>query len=666
VATSQELDHQVSERFELSSAVDKTVQDDLKVDAGVSYSEKLGVAGEGSDISASANMSYGTSTSTSEKNAQNYAKDVVNRSVSKIEKNVRQLVSRTLLSKTREINKHIYDRRQQDLTVGIYTWVSKTLKAQVFGYDRRMIYEFVLPDPAALYKAALQKAFGVTPDGKFPGGDPPVEPPSASQIKDTNYLTLANTYGVDEVPTPPAGHQIVKTGAGGNYFESYQTLFGGWTYSGSRTETATFTVPAGYMATAMSGGIGRKWNDNTSVASVVFRVGSAYLQWQINGNDIPGPVQLPNLEGQQTASVDAYNLTTFAANVNIECTLKPEALLSWQLQVHKLLVDAYQKRKDAYDAAKADWEKTQADNKQAMQDFIRNRDPFFNREIERTELKRQVISWLSCQFFDRFNAMKKRVQPCGFPQANLPEAQEQGDVIQFWEQGFDWNLIMYVFYPYFWSSKCTWTEKLVQDTGDGLFNKFMEAGAARVQVPVTQGFEDYMLYWEKTGQIWGADGEPPRSDTDSHWISMIEEIKHQQDCYLNDREGRIDTISSSNVVVLKGSDRYWDPALSIVDLTAIAKDLDREIVIDTTLYRIVAIDLDLNSPAFDVLSPDSMWWDITLDRAYGGSAANNLPYAVGAKYVGAPWIVTIPTELIWLKNDTYCLPCYPVTCKGGG
>src|SRR5437870_8235280 len=83
--------------------------------------------------------------------------------------------------------------------------------------------------------------------------------------------------------------------------------------------------------------------------------------------------------------------------------------------------------------------------------------------------------------------------------------------------------------------KCTWIEKMVQDTGDGLFDKFMEAGAARVQVPVAQGFEDYVLYWEKTGQIWGPGGDPPLSDTDSHWISMVEEIKHQQDCYLNDR-----------------------------------------------------------------------------------------------------------------------------------
>jgi hypothetical protein len=357
-------------------------------------------------------------------------------------------------------------------------------------------------------------------------------------------------------------------------------------------------------------------------------------------------------------------MTSYKADVSILCVLKPATLQAWQAAVHKLLVEAYQKQKDAYDIAKAAYDAAQAEKKQAMQDSIRNRDPFFNREIERTELKRLAISWLSCQFFDQFNAMKKHVQPCGLPQMSLPEAEQQGEVIRFWEQALDWNLMTYLFYPYFWSSKCTWTEKIVEDTGDALFDKFMQAGAARAQVPVAEGFEDYMLYWENTGQIWGQDGEPPRSDTDSHWISMVEEIKHQQDCYLNDREGRADANPPSKVVTIKGSDRYWDPLLQAVDPNAIAVDLDREIIIDTIMYRIIAIGPNSNSPSFNVLHPNSMWWDITLDRPSEGTPATNLPYAVGAKYIGAPWIVTVPTNLIWLKNDKYCLPCYPLTCKG--
>jgi hypothetical protein len=105
--------------------------------------------------------------------------------------------------------------------------------------------------------------------------------------------------------------------------------------------------------------------------------------------------------------------------------------------------------------------------------------------------------------------------------------------------------------------------------------------------------------------------------------------------------------------------------LAAVDPNAIAMDVGREMAVQTVMYRVVAIDIDPNSPSFDVLHPNSMWWSVTLDRPYAGAQATGLPYAVGAKFVGAPWMVRLPTPLMWLKNDTYCLPCYPITCKGG-
>jgi hypothetical protein len=661
VTSSEERDHQLSERFELSSEAQKTIENDSQIDAGVTVNQQWGTG----SATVTANASFGTSISTSDQAAQKYARDVVDRSVSKIEKNVRQLVSRSVLSKTREVNKHVFDRTGQDLTVGMYTWVSKTLTARVYGYGRRMVYEFILPDPSALYKALLIKAFGL--DEKFTGGDPPVAPLSASEITAANYLIQTNLYGVDNAPAPPESTKTITLSVGATPGPAYYEWFK-WYYSGMHSSSSAISVPAGYATTSMSGSPGVAYNGHDpGTANLVIQVGQYSLVWyepSTPGTDV-STVGLPGLEGQLQVYFYAFNVTYYNATLTIVCTLKADVLLAWKSAVHKLLVDAYQKRKEAYDTALADFQADQAEKKKEMLDSIRSRAPFFNREIERTELKRLAISWLSCQHFDRFNAMKQRVQPCGLPQMNLHEADEQGKIVRFWEQALDWNLMMYLFYPYFWGAKCSWAGKIVEDCGDGLFDKFMQAGAARVQVPVADSFEDIMLYWENTGQIWGQDGEPPVSDTDSHWISMAQEIKHQQDCYLSDREGQIDTNPPSNAVTVKGSDRYWDPVLAAVDPDAVAMDLDREIAIDAVVYRIVAIAPDPNSPNFDALQPNSMWWTVTLDRPYESAVANGLPYAVGAKFVGAPWMVTMPTNLIWLKNDTNCLPCYPLTCKGG-
>jgi hypothetical protein len=665
ITASEERDHQVSERFELSSETANTIEEDTSIAAGVTYTQKWGAVGAEGSATATFNASYGTSTSTSEKAAQNYAKDVVDRSVSKIEKSVRQLVSRSVLSRTREVNKHVFDRSGQDLTVGIYTWVSKTLKTQVFSYGRRMVYEFVLPDPGARYKALLIKAFGL--DEKFLETKP-LAPPRPSGITIANYLTLADLYDVDDpLPAPPDPTKTISVPVSGDYGQPVNGV--GWTngFTPLESQAVTISVPVGYTATNMSGVPGNLgWNGNTwNNASppnpiVSVRIGQDWLQWTVGHNDIPTHT-LPPLEGQLRAVVEAYNVTNFSLQLIIDCTVKAETMQAWQSAVHKPLVEAYQKQKEAYDTALAAFLAAQAEKKTAMQDYIHNRDPFVNREAERTELKGLILSWFTCQHFDRFNAMKLHVQPCGLPQMDLPEAEEQSAIIRFWEQAFDWSLMTYLFYPYFWSSKCTWTEKIVEDTGDSLFDKFMQAGAARVQVPVAVNFEDYMLYWENTGQIWGQAGAPPVSDSDPHWISMAEEIKHQQDCYQTDREGVIDiAYVPTDAVTIAGSDRYWDPVLGAIDQNAIDMDLDREIVIGGMIYRITLIQLEPNSPPYDPYHPNSMQWRVTLDRLYEGAPAYKLKYAVGAKFVGAPWIVTVPTNLVWLKNDTYCLPCYPL------
>ncbi|PYS60774.1 MAG: hypothetical protein DMF74_17860 [Acidobacteria bacterium] len=561
-----------------------------------------------------------------------------------------------MLSETRETNEHIFDRTGQALTVGIYHWVNKQTKAQVFGYDRGMVYELILPEPAQLYKALLAKAFGL--DVTFSLFEP-TKPIAAKDITDTNYLSLAASYGVDGAPAPPEMIKTITQNFSGDYGpEKKHHWDNGYDYTGMHTQSVPISVPVGYAATSMSGNINPLWNGHTNDPSVSIHLGTPFLVWRKNGSNTPGPVVLPNSEGQLQAVVDAWNMTSFSAQLIVQCKVKPAVFEAWQAAVHQLLIAAYQKQKEAYDQAKADFDAAQAEKKKEMQDSIRGRDPFFNREIERTELKRLAISMLSCQHFDQFNAMKRRVQPCGLPQMDLREAEEEGAIIRFWEQAFDWNLMTYLFYPYFWSPKCSWPEKITEDTGDGLFDKFMQAGAARVQIPVR--FKDLMLYWENTGQIWGQEGEPPISDSDTHWLSMVQEIKHQQDCYQNDREGVVERSPPSNVVTIKGSDRYWDPILTTVNLDAIDMDLDREIVIDGVAYRIIDIDLDPNSPDFDLSQPNSMWWTVTLDRSYEGSAATSLHYAVGAKFIGAPWLVTTPTNLVWLQNDTYCLPCYPL------
>jgi hypothetical protein len=277
-----------------------------------------------------------------------------------------------------------------------------------------------------------------------------------------------------------------------------------------------------------------------------------------------------------------------------------------------------------------------------------------------------AISYVSCQFYDQFDAMKYRVKPCGHAQMDIREAEIEGRFVQFFEQAFNWNLMTYIFRGYYWGRKHTWREKLLQESGDPIFKQFLAAGSARVLLPIRDGYLDHVEYFLTTGEIWGNSGKPPLPD-DPHYVSLAQELKEQKDNYYTDRLGRVDVVQGSAQVRLHDTPDYWnlgDPAAGIaahLDQLAIDADIDREIVLDARVYRIVSID---KNPAGAALPPID--WTITLDRAYEGDTAANLAWSTGALFVGAPWEFVTPTSLTFLREKAQCLPCYPLKeCKEG-
>jgi len=360
-------------------------------------------------------------------------------------------------------------------------------------------------------------------------------------------------------------------------------------------------------------------------------------------------------------------VTEFTWILSVQCELKPAIKAQWQNQVFAKVQEVWERDQEKYEKALAKYledKKVFAEREAALKVERNNRNPFINRETERTELKRLAISYISCQFFDEFNAMKERVKPCGYPQMDIREAEAEGLKVQFFEHAFDWNLMTYVFYRYFWGRKCTWPEKLKEESGDLIFQQFLAAGSARVLVPIRDGFFDLVQYYLTTGEIWGSGGTPPMPN-DPHYVSVAQEMKEQRGNYYADRDGRVDVTNGSSVVTLNDTDWYWiyddplavPPVVAGVDSMKIAADIDREIILDCKTYRIIDI-----KPNSAVTTPTS--WLITLDRKYEGDTSQKLLWSTGAVFVGAPWEFVTPTTLTFLRDQSPCLPCYPLKeCK---
>ncbi|MEI9912513.1 MAG: hypothetical protein WDO71_24380 [Bacteroidota bacterium] len=121
------------------------------MDAGVTSTLKYG---EAVTITPHANVTSDTAKSNSEDIARSYAKDVTDRSVIQIQEKVRKLQVSKIINEFEEKNKHSISNIEPGARhkAGIYYWVNKVTHAQVFNYGKHMMFDVIVPEPAAIFK----------------------------------------------------------------------------------------------------------------------------------------------------------------------------------------------------------------------------------------------------------------------------------------------------------------------------------------------------------------------------------------------------------------------------------------------------------------------------------------------------------------------------------
>lgn len=664
--TSEEKDHQVNEKFTLQSEVKNLVDSKVNVDAGVTATIKYGST---ATITPHANVTANFSKSESENIARSYAKELIDRSVSKIQEKVRTLRISKAISELEERNKHVIDNTKAgaDHRAGIYYWVNKVTHAQVFNYGKHTMFDLIIPEPAAIFKKLFQSK--INSDA---ANSEPVKPSvTPAQITRTTYGSLLNDYAITSTDDlqPPEEFTAVQIAFGKSITEPEHESTATGFDSG---EVKSPQIPKGYKAigmdydircyTAHPDGTGNKHEVAVSVnAGKIALLHKSFNQWNpANPDVIPASPPINNQEWFANGNSplnDVEDIITISyagfatlglslsGTISIRCQVKSEVFEKWQTKIYNLIMMDYNRRLEAYKNSRKVTE---------LSVRIKGRNPFLNREIERNEFKRHVIAILMCNYFNGIGSMMEKVAPAGYPEIDFQKLEKDAPVIQFFEQVFEWNYITYLFYHSMWARKEKWAELIDEDSGDPLFDKFLMAGAARIQVPVRPGMEKEFCWFLHKKQIWQGKGEPPLPG-DDEYISMIQELKESKQCDFNDRPGLIDATNGSNILKLTNSPYYMDASLVPPQINAmnLDNDIDRQILVDYKLYRIVKIEQTNTS--------DLTAWDITIERSFQTASAKNLKHGVGAKYVGAPWEIVIPTKLVYLRNKTDKLPVYPLT-----
>ena len=242
--TSEERDHQVSEKFSLQEEVKTTIDSKVGVDAGVTATLKYG---EAITVTPHANVTADFSKSQAESLARSYAKEIVDRSVTKLQEKVRKLQVSKIISELEERNKHSIDNTQAGSAhrAGLYFWVNKVTHAQVFNYGKHMMFDAILPEPAALWKRLYQEKILVDKNR-----DAPVKPPETPlAITRATYGTLLNRYAISSSDDlqPPDPETALQVAFSQNVAKPDDEKNMGF----SSNEFKTSDIPKGYKAARM-------------------------------------------------------------------------------------------------------------------------------------------------------------------------------------------------------------------------------------------------------------------------------------------------------------------------------------------------------------------------------------------------------------------------------
>ena len=542
---------------------------------------------------------FGFSRSTSDSNvvARLYAEDVTRRALERITQSVSVTRTSTIIREYEENNKHGFDNRGGANNVtGVYRWVDKVYTNRLINYGKRLLYEFMVPEPSRFYKLAIVVEAGENNgDTTGTGGtgqpalqSPPVSPESEGimgfeDINEDNYVSVAALYGVTDLEPPKASTT-----------NSEKTLGGGEVGGTSQAQNHMLMIPQEYRMSQLTfAGQGNKkqfgaGHFKITAAGLHFEKTSGHGYFEITGSRsyTDGP------DGTIDIIVNLRRINSWSVLVRAHCTLKPEVRQAWQLATYTAIMDAYNAKLQAYnDAAAAAAAAAEVAAASQVNEAEGGRNPQFNDQIVHTELKRLCIEMMMTPFGYKQGARDfYRDGQCGVP--ILPSDRELGDykiMIDFFEQAFDWHILSQVFYPYYWAQRCRWKELFQStDSNDQGFQAFLQSGMAKVVVPIKPGYEAAVAFFMETGDIWTGTRMVIHTD-DETYLSLVDEMNAVEGFV--EREWQT-TVPTTLTIIQRDSAMLAVGGLPCCEVDA-ELPIDQLIVVqDTRLKRIEQEDAD--------------------------------------------------------------------------
>ena len=502
---------QVQMQQEAMEALRSTTDLDVGVKVSASYGPTV-------SVEADTRLARHDSTETVNRAAASLSNSITQQARQRVVERIKETRTLRHLLETEETNLHGFDNSGKDSkhVVGVYRYVEQVQDAWMENYGKRLMLEFLVPEPAAVLQWAFESAPAEEDD---PEPQHPKNPANAQEnlvpqhIDENNYLQLVGQHDASGVtPPPPPSVELAVSFKPQADDDLY--LF---------EDSKTLKVPTGYKATT--------W----SAQCVTWGAGGPDHSWMIGVGEDADPVENNNgaqlrkhLNGTVNAQQDSAlpvvmlgrGLLSLSASVRVHCERTFEHLEKWKLAVFDQIMNAWESAHQEWEARAA----ARAFAESASSPLQGGASPDENRAVERRELRRSVIHMLLGAPEDAGAFAGKAVDrpDSERPTLDLNVAASERDSISFFEQGFEWTNMTWIHYPYYWADAGQWAESIRRTANDPLWAAFLSAGASRVVVPVRPGFESAIGLYLSTGVIW-AGGQVPTVG-DPAYLGIAEEI----------------------------------------------------------------------------------------------------------------------------------------------
>ncbi|MGE6394574.1 hypothetical protein [Chryseobacterium scophthalmum] len=510
-------DTTTTERHEMQSEISKMAQEakDMNLSTFVNGSNTYPSGSVNYGISAG----FATHNSKEESNRQavTEAKDITARALDRIVTKVKEERIDKVLEEYEENNKHGFDNTKgSNHVVGVYRWVDKVVKNQIYNYGKRMMFEFMIPEPAKLHTLGIKMIDEAEKLVK------PVDPRESFTNKMENFMSLdglsgetilkfwSSKYNV-EIDKKP--EDIVYIGKA--FSNTVVDSVGDAEWDEAIAGNAEIQVPEGYVSITargivQSGGEGT-WGH-------YLRIGGEYM----TGSEVPVKNFYPSIP----VSFSIIGAHAVDVNTTVKCQLTLEAKNAWFQKTFNKIIEAYEVELEKYNQALAE--------AKALGVQIKGSNPGFYRKIENTILRKNCISYMINQNTNvELTFGKGKYHNNGYSSGEETflntdikvdaKLDQYAAFVKFMEQAFEWDIMSYYFYPYYWGNREKWAAMYQFDDNDPTFRAFMQSGMARVIVTVRPGFEEAVRHFLATGQIWNG-GEVPVID-DPLFLSIVDEMR---------------------------------------------------------------------------------------------------------------------------------------------